>query len=86
MSSVKSAMTCCAKSGLPTSPIKKETIHHNQTGLIVEKPQSELIASTIQHYFDNDYKSEFSKNIEIEKAENSWENFASKIIQFSKEL
>ncbi len=64
----------------------KETIHHNQTGLIVEQPQSELIASTIQHYFDNDYKSEFSKNIEIEKAENSWENFASKIIQFSKEL
>lgn len=64
----------------------KETIHHNQTGLIVEKPHSELIASTIQEYFDKECKILFAKNIEIEKAENSWENFATKIIEFSKTI
>lgn len=64
----------------------KETIHHGETGLIVEFPESYLIAATIKDYFDNNYKSKFAQNIEKEKAENSWENFAMKIIEFSKKL
>ena len=64
----------------------KETIHHEKTGLIVDVADSKEIASTINHYFNHDYKSVFAQNIAIEKAENSWENFGKKLIEFSKTL
>ena len=64
----------------------KETIHHEKTGLIVDVADSKEIARTINHYFNHDYKSVFAQNIAIEKAENSWENFGKKLIEFSKTL
>ncbi len=64
----------------------KETIHHEKTGLIVDVADSKEIASTINHYFNHDCKSVFAQNIAIEKAENSWENFGKKLIEFSKTL
>ena len=64
----------------------KETIHHEKTGLIVENADSSEIAITIKEYFDKNYKSVFAANIALEKAENSWENFGKKLIEFSSTL
>ncbi|NDF60384.1 MAG: glycosyltransferase, partial [Crocinitomicaceae bacterium] len=64
----------------------KETIHHLKTGIIVEQPEINQIATAIITYFTNGYQKEFSKEIKNEKAENSWENFCKKIIEFSKTL
>lgn len=64
----------------------KETIHHLKTGIIVEEPEIEQISNAITNYFNNDYQKEFSIEIKKEKAENSWENFCEKIIEFSKTL
>lgn len=64
----------------------KETIEHKETGLIVEEPSSEKIAKSILEYYSNNYKEKFSAKIQKEKAENSWSNFAKKIIEFSKTL
>ena len=64
----------------------KETIHHEKTGLIVENTDSREIATTIKEYFDKNHKSVFAANIALEKAENSWENFGKKLIDFSRTL
>jgi glycosyltransferase involved in cell wall biosynthesis len=64
----------------------KETIEHEKTGLIVEKPDSKLIANSISHYFKNNNKENFSNNIQIQNEENSWEKFCAKIEHFYKEL
>ena len=64
----------------------KETIHHLKTGLIVEQPEIQLIAQAVNTYFTANYKNEFSEEIKKEKAENSWENFCEKIIEFSKTI
>lgn len=64
----------------------KETIHHLKTGIIVEQPEIEHISNAITDYFINEYQKEFSAEIKKEKAENSWENFCEKIIEFSKTL
>lgn len=64
----------------------KETITDGKTGLIVKRPESGLIAQTISAYFEGDKKSVFAANIREEKKENSWENFARKLIGFYEEL
>jgi glycosyltransferase involved in cell wall biosynthesis len=64
----------------------KEKIEHEKTGLIVEKPEPELIAKSIAHYFQNDLKAGMSENIEIEKKKHSWEGFTEKLIEFSQTL
>lgn len=64
----------------------KETIDHEKTGLIVKEPNSQLIADSILSYYSNNFKEKFSRNIEREKTENSWENFADKLVEFSKTL
>lgn len=64
----------------------KELIHHNQTGLIVDRPDSKLIRNAIIEYFEKGLKQPFSEALEKEKAEHSWSNFVSKLIGFSKEL
>ena len=64
----------------------KETIHHLKTGLIVDNPDVNSIASSIKTYFEGNYKAAFAGEIAKEKLENSWENFVNRIIEFSKEL
>jgi len=64
----------------------KENTKHNETGLIVPTPDSKLITQSIQHYFEDGLKEGFSQNIQNEKKENSWENFAKKLIEFSETL
>ena len=61
----------------------KENIAHGVTGLVVDKPDSELIALAVKRYFDENLMGVYSTAIELEKAENSWENFASRIVDFA---
>lgn len=64
----------------------KENTRHLETGLIVEKPESGLIAKSIAQYFDENHKEKMSQNIAIEKGQNSWENFAAKVMDFAETL
>ncbi len=64
----------------------KEKTKHNLNGLIVERPEAKLIAEAIQAYFEKNLKSTFTENIQKEKAENSWENFAARILEFADQL
>jgi len=64
----------------------KEVVIHNEEGLIIKQPNSKLIAEGILHYFDNNLKEEFKPNIKQRKEENSWSNFARKIVDFSETI
>ena len=64
----------------------KETIHHNKTGLIVETPNSLEIKQSIDSYFINNLKENFSLAIQKENELKSWDNFAEKLIQFSETI
>jgi glycosyltransferase involved in cell wall biosynthesis len=64
----------------------KETIEHGETGLIVSEPKSQLISDAILSYYANNFQKKFSAKIASEKAENSWSNFADKLVAFSKTL
>lgn len=64
----------------------KELVHHEKTGLIVEKPDSGLIAREIRRYFEEDCKSGFQEALEEEKKLHSWSNFAGRLIDFAKDL
>lgn len=64
----------------------KETVKHLETGLIVDKPDSQLIAKSIEQYFVEDHKDKMSLKIAKEKADNSWENFGKKLLEFAKTL
>ncbi len=61
----------------------KETIANNETGLIVERPDSQLLKSAIHKYFERNLQEVMSTNILNRKADNNWENFAQKILEFS---
>lgn len=63
----------------------KETIQNGKTGYVVESNVND-ISGAIQKAFVSDNLDEFSENISIQKKENSWENFAKKVIEFSKTL
>ena len=64
----------------------KENTRHGETGLIVPSPDSNLITASIREYFDQNLKEGFAQNIQAEKAENSWGNFAKKIVKFAQSL
>ena len=63
----------------------KETVQHEKTGLIIQPDSSEL-REAITLIFKENRISEFRKNIQEYKNENSWPNFAKKVLEFSKEL
>ena len=63
-----------------------ELVHHEKTGLIVEKPEAALLSDSLVRYFDQNLKEQFISQLEIEKKEHSWSLFAAKLIAFSKEL
>ena len=64
----------------------KENTRDGETGLIVSKPDPNLISTSVLKYFDENLKDEFSQNIALKKAENSWDNFAKRIVEFSESL
>ena len=63
----------------------KETVQHEKTGLIVQ-PDSTEIKNAVNLIFTEDRISLFQKNIRDYKNENSWSNFARKVIEFSKDI
>lgn len=64
----------------------KEKTKHGVNGLIVDRPDSKLIAQAIEKYFSDGLKKQFAANIRENKKDNSWENFAAKILEFAKTL
>jgi glycosyltransferase involved in cell wall biosynthesis len=64
----------------------KESIHHELNGLIVPEPNPDAIAEAVVHYFKENMKDAMSKQIAADKTENSWDNFAEKVISFSKTI
>ena len=64
----------------------KESIHHNKTGLIVDSPDSNLIAKAIETYFSQNLKQKFQGEIKLLKGSLSWNAFANAITEFSKQL
>ncbi|MBI4932003.1 MAG: glycosyltransferase [Bacteroidetes bacterium] len=64
----------------------KETIYHNKTGIIIDLPDSMLIAEAIKNYFLQNLKSKFQDEIKLLKNQLSWSNLANAIIEFSKSL
>lgn len=64
----------------------KESILHNKTGIIVDSPDSNLIASAISNYFTQNLKPKFQEEIRLLKSKLSWNSLANAIIDFSKSL
>lgn len=59
-----------------------ETIIHNKTGIIVEKPESNLIAKAIDDFFNNNQNIDYKENINKLCDELSWNKFAEKLLDF----
>jgi glycosyltransferase involved in cell wall biosynthesis len=64
----------------------KESIHHLETGLMVDRCEPEAIAASIRQYFDQQLVSKFIPEIQKMKEELSWKNFAQHIVDFSDKL
>ena len=64
----------------------KESIEKPGTGIVVDRPDSELIAKAIKSYFDDSLKDLLKTNIYRENQILSWENFANKLLNFYKTL
>ncbi|HPI19789.1 MAG TPA: glycosyltransferase, partial [Candidatus Kapabacteria bacterium] len=62
----------------------KEMLAPYSTGLIVEKPDSDLIKEKIKMYFENNLYTEFSKNITNYKKKYNWQNLSKAIIELYK--
>ena len=63
-----------------------ETIHHQKTGLIIEGLEVKAIAESINHYFEANLKAQFEAAIKLQNLDNTWQNFAEKIVRFYHEL
>lgn len=63
----------------------KETIQHEKTGLVIQ-PDSTELKEAIELIFTEDRIPQFRKNIQEYKNENSWSNFAKKLLEFSNNL
>ncbi len=63
-----------------------ETIIHEKTGLIVDEVSEKALANSIISYFQNNYSSAMANEIKIINQENSWHNFAQRLLDFSHEL
>jgi len=64
----------------------KEMLAPYSTGLIVEKPDSDLIKEKIKMYFENNLYTEFSKNITNYKKKYNWQNLSKAIIELYKSI
>jgi glycosyltransferase involved in cell wall biosynthesis len=64
----------------------KESIIHDETGLIVQQCNPEYIATSIRSYFDFQMAGRFITGIQKIKVNLSWERFAKDIITFTTQL
>jgi len=63
----------------------KETIQHEKTGLMIQ-PDDKALKNAIELIFKDGRLEKFSENISAYKVENSWGNFAQKVIEFSESI
>ena len=64
----------------------KESITHNETGIIVEKPDAGLVRKAIDDYFSGNKKQKFTERIMHLKKDLSWSHFAEQLMGFYKTL
>lgn len=64
----------------------KESIEHESTGLIVDRAEGSEIAEAISSFFNEFNPKDMRTAIQQRNAENTWENFSKRIIDFSKTL
>jgi glycosyltransferase involved in cell wall biosynthesis len=64
----------------------KEIIHHNETGLIVPKPEASMIAESIKQFFEPGNRTIFIENIRKMKSRLSWTSLAKSIEQLYNSL
>jgi glycosyltransferase involved in cell wall biosynthesis len=64
----------------------KESIHHLQTGLIVDCCEPDVIAKSIREFFDRSLAGIFAPGIQKLKEALSWKKFAGSIVEFYKTL
>ena len=57
-----------------------EYVDHKKTGLILEQTNPKSIAKSITHFFNNNYKAIFEKNIKEQNDKYSWKTLAQKLI------
>lgn len=63
-----------------------ELVHHEKTGIIVEKPDGKLVADAINNYFTTSKSTQFQEALRLEKEQHSWSNFSKKILDFAENL
>lgn len=63
-----------------------ETISHGRTGLIAEEVNEKALLKQIKNFYEVYNPKEFAQNIQHYNKENSWENFVSKMLDFSTQL
>jgi glycosyltransferase involved in cell wall biosynthesis len=64
----------------------KQAVDHNQSGMIIPKAESKLIAEKMIEFFNSGQSKDFIQNIKRYKEQNSWKHLADHIIEFSQEL
>lgn len=64
----------------------KESIQHGKNGLIIPFPDEKLLCEAIELYFKESKLDTFSHQLALENKENSWDNFAAKLLEFSSKL
>jgi glycosyltransferase involved in cell wall biosynthesis len=63
-----------------------ETISYGRTGLITEEVNEKALLKQIKNFYEIYNPNEFAQNIQQYNKENSWENFVSKMLEFSAQL
>jgi glycosyltransferase involved in cell wall biosynthesis len=64
----------------------KEMVEEGKTGLVVPKPEPELLSQAIDKFMKIKDISHFQSNIEVFKQTHSWKSFADDLTEFCKEL
>ena len=64
----------------------KEMVEEGKTGLVVSKPEPELLAGAIAKFMKIKDNSHFQENIEVFKQTHSWKSFADDLMEFCKLL
>lgn len=64
----------------------RETIRHENTGLIVDQPNSDLLVKSIHDFFTKRDQIPFNQNIDRLKVELSWDHLGKSLIDFTETL
>ncbi len=64
----------------------KESIQDGVNGLVVDKPEPELVAKSVNRFYQEQLKEHLSRGMKAWREEHSWENFASELVRFIESL